>query len=466
MPVYVPNYKHDVFVSYAHVDNEPFTGAKKGWVTTLINSLAILLGKKLGRVDAFSLWMDDELRENQTVPFQIIEQLEGSAILVLILSPGYLTSLWCHSELKTFLTKMPQNLERVFLIEPYQVERPPELAPLLSHPFWGLDASGKPQTLGLPKPNPEQFEYYQKLDDLARQLANQLKALKTNLIPTKTTPITHTASTIFLAETPADLEDGRQTIKRFLEQQGIRILPAQNYALANRQQSLDQDLSESHLFVQLLSETATNEYPQLQYERASIAHLPILQWRSPTLKLSDVSEPSQRALLETGTVIASSIVSFKTLILKKLKITKKIQNKSSAKKKMIFINATYEDIALAHKIKNILKNSSMGYSLPLEVSAATTSAEIRQYLEHNLLACDAVFIIYAKTSIVWVNEQLRYCRRMQGRREQPFKAIVVYNMSSSQQIPLTVKLPNLYLLESSSSQIDTCLSGFLQSLQT
>jgi len=58
MPVYVPNYQHDIFVSYAHVDNEPFAGAEKGWVTTLISNLKNELGRQLGRADAYSLWMD------------------------------------------------------------------------------------------------------------------------------------------------------------------------------------------------------------------------------------------------------------------------------------------------------------------------------------------------------------------------------------------------------------------------
>ena len=37
---FVPNYKHDIFVSYAHVDDEPFPGADKGWVTTLLSAKA------------------------------------------------------------------------------------------------------------------------------------------------------------------------------------------------------------------------------------------------------------------------------------------------------------------------------------------------------------------------------------------------------------------------------------------
>ena len=44
---FVPVYNHDVFVSYAHIDDEPLFGAQRGWVTTLINNLEIVVRQKL-----------------------------------------------------------------------------------------------------------------------------------------------------------------------------------------------------------------------------------------------------------------------------------------------------------------------------------------------------------------------------------------------------------------------------------
>jgi hypothetical protein len=36
---YVPGYEHDLFVSYAQVDDEPEPGETTGWVTTLVTAL-------------------------------------------------------------------------------------------------------------------------------------------------------------------------------------------------------------------------------------------------------------------------------------------------------------------------------------------------------------------------------------------------------------------------------------------
>ena len=53
---FVPNARHDVFVSYAHVDDAVLPGLDidNGWVTTLIESLMYRLDQMIGR-DAYSL---------------------------------------------------------------------------------------------------------------------------------------------------------------------------------------------------------------------------------------------------------------------------------------------------------------------------------------------------------------------------------------------------------------------------
>jgi len=39
---FVPPFEHDVFVSYAHVDDDPAPGADDGWVSTLVGGLETL----------------------------------------------------------------------------------------------------------------------------------------------------------------------------------------------------------------------------------------------------------------------------------------------------------------------------------------------------------------------------------------------------------------------------------------
>jgi len=188
MPVYVPNYKHDIFVSYAHVDNQPLPNIKHGWVTTLIISLKSLLAQKLGRPDAFSLWMDHQLRGNQAVTPDIDEQLKQSATLVFIASKGYLASHWCRLEFHTFLRLAGADSGRLFMVEPEILpaeKKLPAFHELLGYPFWFRhDETGVVRTLGVPEPDYKtQPEYYIQLDKLATELAECLERLQasTNL---------------------------------------------------------------------------------------------------------------------------------------------------------------------------------------------------------------------------------------------------------------------------------------------
>ena len=105
MATYVPHYKHDIFVSYAHVDNEPLAGADTRWVTNLVTGLKPLLGQKLGRADAYSLWMDNTLRGNEPLT-PAFSASARPAIFVMILSPGYVASEWCCRELSTFTDRV------------------------------------------------------------------------------------------------------------------------------------------------------------------------------------------------------------------------------------------------------------------------------------------------------------------------------------------------------------------------
>lgn len=498
---YVPNCKHDIFVSYARVDDEPFAGADKGWVTTLITGLKILLGKKLGSPELFSLWMDHELRGNTPTTPHICKQLETSALFVLILSPAYQVSQWCQFELNTLLAIAGKDSGRIFVVEHDIVEeRSPDLSDLLGYKFWVRNEFGQPRILAIPKPNPEEFEYYQKLDDLARQLVEKLKELKqeaqAKLATTPTLPPTYYAdliaatttlttrlpadeadprliitsppsTTVFLAKVSENLEKHRQEVKGYLEQQGVRILPTKEYALATLQQSLDQDLKECQLFVQLLNDSSGGfiNYPLFQYQRAQATPLPILQWRDPRLNLTTVTDSVQRTLLEASTVMAVHLFEFQTYIIKYLTPAPvEIPKPTTAGDILVFINAAPEDMTLAHRIKDILDAHGIGYSLPLEISTSTKAAEIRNYLEQNLLYCDSIIVLYDNTSVVWVNEQLLYCRRMQRLRDQPLKIIAVYSTPSPNKLPLNIKLPNMQILNCPATQVESCLPLFLQSL--
>jgi len=472
MSVYVPNYKHDIFVSYAQADNEPLAdNENNGWVTTLIKGLRVLLAQKLGRTNAYSLWMDDELRDdNSPVTPIVIEQLYNSAIFLLFLSPDYLSSKWCLYELDTFLSKVGTDFGRVFVVERSTVpQRPQKIDGLRVYRFWTVNKAGNPQTLAIPKPNPDEFEYYQKLNDLTYQLVNQLKTLKKQeqSLPLFTpTRLEHTSpTTVFLAEVTDDLEKQRNTVKCYLEEQGVQLLPNKTYSVANIQEFLDQDLAQCCLFVQLLSDKVDNSnFSRFQYERAKAAGLPILQWREPKLNSQSVRDPAHHDLLQSRTAIELS--EFQSYIIEQLPAKSKEKPKTVVADTWVFINTAPEDMEFALQIKESLEQEGIGYSLPLEISTATKATEIREDLEQNLLDCDAVIVPYYKTPVAKVRQYLMFCRRMQAKRERPFKIIAICDKPLPDKPPLHMKLPQTEILACPTLQVETCLPRFIEVIKT
>ena len=112
-----------------------------------------------------------------------------------------------------------------------------------------------------------------------------------------------------------------------MQQQNVRVLPGTFYYFPTAEalrQAIDADLRESTLFVQLLSPTIPRRppgmsTPQLQYTAAqAVAGLPLLQWRDRKLDLATITDPAQRAFLDTATVVAIGIEEFKQYIIQQL----------------------------------------------------------------------------------------------------------------------------------------------------
>src|SRR5689334_16067980 len=70
----------DLFVSYAHADNEVPRSAQFGWVTTLVDSVQKVLRRKLGGAGA-DVWMDHQLAANQPVTQELLQRASSRGLL-------------------------------------------------------------------------------------------------------------------------------------------------------------------------------------------------------------------------------------------------------------------------------------------------------------------------------------------------------------------------------------------------
>jgi len=178
---FVPGYKHDIFVSYAHVDDISISSSQRGWVTELVKNLEYLLVRQIGRADAYSIWMDYQLAGNRPFTDALVENVRQSATLLIVLSPGYLTSEWCRKEQNEFLEAIKSrqyNRSRIFIVETQSMDaerRPTALADLLGYRFWAKGETDHDRMLGWPSPNREDTEYWDIIERLASDLVATLK---------------------------------------------------------------------------------------------------------------------------------------------------------------------------------------------------------------------------------------------------------------------------------------------------
>ncbi len=481
---FVPGHKHDIFVSYAHIDNKPAHGVKEGWVTTLIQGLKTELARRLGQ-ENFSLWIDHKLAGNVPITSEIMENLRDSATLIVVLSQGYLASTWCQQEKGDFLRAVQERCRahsRVFVIEVDESERPPEFGNLRGYRFFKqLPGKRYPQVLGWPEPRLEDQEYYDMINELSYELADELRRLKdastkssnettsTTFETSDTSEISNT--TIFLAEVTGDLYHLREAVKRYLLQNKFHVLPKINYSLDKTYQNAAcEDLAKSDLFVQLLSDVPDKTSPELpqgyvrcQYELAKDMGKPILQWRSPKLPIDDAQDVEHRDLLQSYTVFAVGIEEFKAEIIKKAVFQKKTSVAGDNLGCMIFLDANaHEDATLVNTISELLTQFQVGYFLPLQ---SELPSENQKAFEEHILNSDALMIVYGKVSVYWVNNQLIQIRKILLAHTHNIQTFAVFIGPPEEKPPLPFNFPGLQIIECRNHLDRQKLIEFIKSIQ-
>ena len=230
----VSGYNNEVFISYSHIDNQPFGDPRGGWVDIFHEQLQNFVNVHVGR--RTNVWRDKRLTGAEVFSDEIEQQLRRSAVLVSVISPGYMQSDWCNRELVGF-TKAAQalgnlrvgNLQRVVKVLRLPVERsalPPLLDDVLGGQFYRVDpASGRARDLLL-DPSPDARQVFRaRVDDVAQDLSRLLDAMAAAGGATAAAAAAAPASvagTVFLAWTTGDLGEEREKLRRELEARSYR----------------------------------------------------------------------------------------------------------------------------------------------------------------------------------------------------------------------------------------------------
>jgi hypothetical protein len=506
---FVPGYKHDIFVSYAHVDDLTDRKDDLGWVKTLVERLKIRLAQLLGRQDNFSLWLDDQLAHHVNITPEILGTIAQTATLIVIYSPAYLLSPWCGRERERFLKLVQERRgdnARVFLVERDKVEleeRPSEFGDLLGFKFWTQDQSGRARILGVSRSTRDDDDYYDRLEQLARELTKKLKDLKKASEPEATTTTTVTVAstttvtaatatapdvpksepggtmTVYLAEATDDLDSLRTKLNRNLQQRKLRIIPDVWYPPDPEafRKAVEDGLNEADLFVQLLSAAPGRKPPGLedgyvgfQHRRAKELGLPILQWRSPALDVPsverDVEDEEHRKLLLGASVETVDIEDFSREIFQQAERAKKERQQVPPPGAFVFVNAdmVHDDPLITNELCRYFEEQGIEYALPIQAGEAE-EIQIREDREANLVKCDGMIVVYGRVNKAWVRGQLRDFNELALTRRKKARALAIYHGPPRPKDPLGVFHRNLLTIDCTAGMQEARLRPFLEALQ-
>lgn len=462
---FVAGYDHDVFVSYAHADED--VDASGTWITQFVDALKRALKARLGGADDLNIFFDNtSLRGNQQLA-EMLTEARRSAVFLAIASRSYAKREWTQEELRAFI-RAPQDTARLFAAECLPLDNSEAYpAPLQEHKrtqFWRIDQGKTPMALSV---SLDAEAFRRRIHDLAEEIRNQLVKMRAapavarkGAAPLSAAPpeagrtepsLPSKYCEVLLAQVTDDLDDERDQLRRYLEQFGVTVLPAENYPQGGEafKTAVAADLAQTGLFVQLLSKTAGRAPPDLpegyarcQYEAASAQRIKMALWRRPDLDLESVTNPRHSALLSADTVIAVGFENFKAEVLRLAELPTAAPAPKASRAAMVFIDADKDDTGIAQTLYQEFKRNNVPANF-LTVDAEQLPDAVREELEENIVECDALVVVYGETEPRWVRGQLRLYNKLKAKRAKPARILAVYSGPPENKGELNFFLPEM-----------------------
>src|SRR5713101_961703 len=450
---YLPSFSTDIFISYSHVDNHDFDLKGTLWVDYFHRELQGLVNTCVGR--PVKIWRDPRLSGTSVFSGEIAERLQKTAVLLAIVSPGYLASDWCKRERETFVESCRDNggldvgnSRRIISALKLPVARedfPDVLKLALGFPFFGIDEqSGK----AIDYLFDERPLYMRTLSHLAQAIADLLKLMRYG---PSSRASKSAGATVYVAETTSDLQRERDALRMELEARGCVVVPRQPlpHDVESCAEAAAADLARSNLSFHLLgkryglipeggSQSMVELQTDLATHRTFAGFTPVL-WIPRGL---EPAEGQQRAFLERVRtqrntaaqfeLLESSFEELKTFAIDCLeRKPAPVRTNGDAKPSEpepsavphIYLVRDREDR------ENVAPLSKYLFDQGFEVITPPDEGEevkLRENHQENLKSCDAIMIWWGTTKKVWLDYMMRDLDRARGLgRTAPFRATAV-----------------------------------------
>lgn len=470
---FLPNFDEDVFISYAHNDDDVFPPEQWGWVTRLHQDLEQRVRSYLGTDVRF--WRDCEIRNNEDFGKKIFNRLMRTATFLSVLSPSFLQREWCKRELESFAgyaeaklgILVDQERSRIFKVEKMPVERsslPPAMQGTKTYRFYQPDPAQPKRTIELrPLLGGEYLRrYFEEMDELAKDIAALLKGMA-EPGPIDGPQAVPDQPVVYVAETTSDLDDKLGELRRDLKDRGYVVLPDGDlpYRSEAYKDKVRECLKRAILSVHLIGsgygfvpegETRSNVWLQhdLAMERGADPKFLRLIWLPRDVAAADQRQrdfitylQDDAGVQQGADLLNSNIEELKTVIHDRL--TKIRKQQESARQTpdrgaaaagaaaqrapdeplrvYIMCDAADRKSASLVALRRHLLSEGCEPMLP---APADTESEALQAHAENLNLCDGCIIYYGQGSPAWFDAKLRDLRKYLRGRQPAVAAKAIY----------------------------------------
>lgn len=442
--VFVPGFKHDVFISYARADNQT-TDDGDGWVTTFKLELQRLVNAQLDGFKSNDNFFFDNatLETNTPVNDRITDAASNSAVLLVVLTNAYKASPWCRQERDLFIKAAEQTggtAGRMFLVQKDALDaeltedaqfaaRPTELQDIKGVSFYKVDKQlNVPETF-----RTDSDDFGKWINVLRYELVRQLRSMMpaSEVSGNADNRDVNDPAVVYLSEVPGELKDEFATLKTALAENldpPIRLVPTESglwRAPPEHESCIRSALDESDLFVQLLGcqtfpprDAFAGGFEPWLADLAKSSDKPILRWRDtatyPQDELADwVTDEDRLRLLLGAAINTQRLPQFQELIIqecRKLRDERRTREKLSQSRReptlaapqLVLLKADKPDLPQADELGDFLLEQQIGIDV---INGELSLREVTQDTKY-----DAVILYYGTCDPNWVSQQVKAVR--------------------------------------------------------
>jgi hypothetical protein len=425
-----PPFERHLFISYAHIDNQPLSPDQQGWVTRFHASLDTVLSTRMGR--RAEIWRDAKLAGNDVFSDEILAQFPRTAILVSIVSPRYVESEWCLREVREFVNEAQRssslvvdNKSRVIKVIKLPVDTedslPPVMKQVLGYTFFTIGDDQAPIELDPAYGEKLVQGYNLKVAKLAWDIAQLVKKLEADNVAAA--PPVAAGAAVYLGECSYDRRDQREALETELRMHGYTVLPDaelprdEDAYRAEVARHLQRSVLSVHLVGSLYGSVpdgpsqksvvvVQNELAIAESRRRGLSR--IIWVPKGTEPRGAEQEEFVRSLHTTAEaqfgadLIIDDIQALKTAVRDALKRLEKpeppVRDSSAASSKLVYVVCDARDRKETVPLRRLLQRAGFDAEIPVFSGDAAT---VRQANQELLAQCDAAVVFYGAGDEAW-----------------------------------------------------------------